>query len=192
MDILNLLYMPFTQADVDFRKGSGGTKLAYIDARTVMKRLDDVMGIDGWQDKYKSIENRTICELSLKINGVWITKSDGAGDTKIEGAKGGISDSFKRAAVKFGVGRYLYYLPKEVNSFDQMPAWALQSTKRIDKELMQRVLIALIEAIESDDSVQAKDALEGLSEREQSFLWSMTNSKQKSAIHSLTYQEEAA
>ena len=192
MDILNLLYMPFTRAEVDFRPGSNGVKLAYIDARTVMKRLDDVMGIDGWQDKYKSIENRTICELSLKINGVWITKSDGAGDTKIEGAKGGISDSFKRAAVKFGVGRYLYYLPKEVNSFDQMPAWALQSTKRIDKELMQRVLIALIEAIESDDSVQAKDALEGLSEREQSFLWSMTNSKQKSAIHSLTYQEEAA
>ena len=192
MDILNLLYMPFTQAEVDFRPGSNGVKLAYIDARTVMKRLDDVMGIDGWQDSYKSIENRTICELSLKINGVWITKSDGAGDTKIEGAKGGISDSFKRAAVKFGIGRYLYYLPKDVNSFDQMPIWALQSTKRIDKELMQRVLIALIEAIESDDSVQAKDALEGLSEREQSFVWSMTSSKQKSAIHSLTFEEVAA
>ena len=191
MDILNLLYMPFSRAEVEFKPG-GGQQLAYIDARAVMKRLDDVMGIDGWQDSYKSIENRTICELSLKINGVWITKSDGAGDTKIEGAKGGISDSFKRAAVKFGVGRYLYYLPKEVNSFEQMPIWALQSTKRIDKELMQRVLMALIEAIESDDSVQAKDALEGLSEREQSFVWSMTSSKQKSAIHSLTFEEVAA
>ena len=183
--------MPFTRAEVDFKPG-GGQQLAYIDARSVMKRLDDVMGIDGWQDSYKSIENRTICELSLKINGVWITKSDGAGDTKIEGAKGGISDSFKRAAVKFGIGRYLYYLPKDVNSFDQMPTWALQSTKRIDKELMQRVLMALIEAIKSDDSVQAKDALEGLSEREQSFIWSITNSKQKSAIHSLTFEEVAA
>jgi hypothetical protein len=191
MDILNLLYMPFTRAEVEFKPG-GGQQLAYIDARTVMKRLDDVMGIDGWQDSYKSIENRTICELSLKINGIWITKSDGAGDTKIEGAKGGISSSFKRAAVKFGVGRYLYYLPKEVNSFEQMPSWALQSTKRTDKELMQKVLIALLEAIESDDSVLAKEAMEGLSEREQSYVWSMTSSKQKTAIHSLTFEEVAA
>ena len=63
-------------------------QLAYIDARCAMKRLDDVVGIDGWQDSYKSLENgRTVCELSLKINGVWITKSDGAGDTNIEGAE---------------------------------------------------------------------------------------------------------
>lgn len=37
-----------------------------------------------------------------------VTKSDGAGDTQVEGDKGAISDAFKRAAVKFGVGRYLY------------------------------------------------------------------------------------
>ena len=30
------------------------------------------------------------------------------GDTGTEGEKGAISDAFKRAAVKFGVGRYLY------------------------------------------------------------------------------------
>tara|TARA_R110000824_G_C14888986_1_gene644233 strand:+ start:45 stop:623 length:579 start_codon:yes stop_codon:yes gene_type:complete len=192
MDVLTMLNMPFSQAEVDFRQGGGGRQLAYIDARTVMKRLDDVMGIDGWQDSYRSIENRTICELSLKINGAWVTKCDGAGDTKIEGAKGGISDSFKRAAVKFGIGRYLYYLEKNVNSFEQMPDWAKQSTKRPDKELMQKVLIALLDAIESDDSVLAKEAMQGLSEREQSFIWSMTSSKQKSAIHSLTYTEEAA
>ena len=73
-----------------------------------------------------------------------------------------------------------------------MPDWAKQSTKRPDKELMQKVLIALLDAIESDDSVLAKEAMQGLSEREQSFIWSMTSSKQKSAIHSLTFEEVAA
>src|SRR5690606_17516766 len=32
----------------------------------------------------------------------------GAGNTDVEADKGGISDAFKRAAVKWGVGRYLY------------------------------------------------------------------------------------
>ena len=67
------------------------------------------------------LDGRTVCELSLKINGVWITKTDGAGDTNIEGEKGGLSDAFKRAAVKFGVGRYLYYMPNAVNTFDDLP-----------------------------------------------------------------------
>jgi len=40
----------------------------------------------------------------------WIWKADGAGDTDVEAEKGAISDAFKRAAVKWGVGRYLYDL----------------------------------------------------------------------------------
>jgi hypothetical protein len=39
---------------------------------------------------------------------VW--KSDGAGDSDVEAEKGAVSDAFKRAAVKWGVGRYLYDL----------------------------------------------------------------------------------
>ncbi|MEG2678653.1 MAG: Rad52/Rad22 family DNA repair protein, partial [Oscillospiraceae bacterium] len=38
----------------------------------------------------------------------WVTKWDGAEDTDIEPIKGGLSDSMKRAAVQWGVGRVLY------------------------------------------------------------------------------------
>ena len=101
---------PFPVANVKFRRGPGGTKeLSYIDARDVMQRLDEVVGIDGWQDKYDYIGDRIICTLSVRIGGEWVTKSDGADDSQIEGAKGGISDALKRAAVKFGIARYLYH-----------------------------------------------------------------------------------
>lgn len=77
--------------------------LVYIDARDVMDRLDEVFGMD-WQDEYKEVKGRIICTIT--VNGV--SKSDGAGDTDFEAEKGGLSDAFKRAAVKWGVGRYLY------------------------------------------------------------------------------------
>tara|TARA_R110000851_G_scaffold284617_1_gene438177 strand:- start:1290 stop:1529 length:240 start_codon:yes stop_codon:yes gene_type:complete len=42
------------------------------------------------------------------MDGEWVWKSDGAGETSIEGEKGGFSDAFKRAAVHFGYARELY------------------------------------------------------------------------------------
>ena len=54
---------------------------------------------------------------------MWISKSDGADDSNIEGAKGGLSDAFKRAAVKFGIGRYLYH-PAAFNGSREPASWA--------------------------------------------------------------------
>lgn len=83
--------------------------LAYIDARDVMDRLDDVCGPDKWQCDYtETTKGRVICRLGILINDTWVWKSDGAGETAVEGEKGGISDALKRAAVVCGVGRYLY------------------------------------------------------------------------------------
>lgn len=85
--------------------------LAYLDARDVMGRLDEVVGPANWTDYYEeSARGRVICKLSINVEGQWVTKSDGAGDTAVEGEKGGISDAFKRAGVKWGIGRYLYDL----------------------------------------------------------------------------------
>ena len=114
-EIYKKLSEEFPPHEIKFRVGSTtkdktkGKPLAYIDARAVMDRLDDVMGFEAWQDKYDCIGGKTICYLSLRIGGEWLTKADGAGDTNIEGEKGGISDALKRAAVKWGVGRYLYH-----------------------------------------------------------------------------------
>lgn len=77
--------------------------LCYIDARDVMDRLDEVCG-SNWSDDYKEVKGRIVCTIT--IDGV--SRSDGAGDTDFEGEKGGLSDAFKRAAVKWGIGRYLY------------------------------------------------------------------------------------
>ena len=83
--------------------------LAYIDARHVFDRLDDVMGIGNWQTTIEeTAKGRVLCSLGLRIEGDWIVKTDGAGATAVEAEKGAISDSIKRAAVQFGIARYLY------------------------------------------------------------------------------------
>ena len=100
---------PFDPKDVKERPGKGGRKFHYIDARHVMRRLDEVLGLEHWQTRYhETASGRVICELSVCINGNWIVKSDGAGQTDIEGEKGAISDALKRSAVLLGIGAYLY------------------------------------------------------------------------------------
>lgn len=122
---LEALAAPFPDAAISWRVGStnidrqtgkprgdkkpSGIALAYIDARDVQNRLDTVCGVANWSDKYVETEKgRIICTLSIRIDGEWIAKSDGAGDSDVESEKGAISDALKRAAVKWGIGRYLY------------------------------------------------------------------------------------
>lgn len=111
---LKQLFAEFPRDAISWRAQSmtkDGTKamaLAYIDARDVMDRLDDVCGSENWQDRYEFHGSRTICYLSIRVNGEWITKADGAGDSDVEAEKGAISDALKRSAVKWGIGRYLY------------------------------------------------------------------------------------
>jgi len=90
------------------QNGDKALALAYIDARDVMDRLDAVCGPENWQDRYEFHGARTVCYLSIRIGNEWITKADGAGDSDVEAEKGAISDALKRAAVKWGIGRYLY------------------------------------------------------------------------------------
>lgn len=116
IDILDRLAAPFSPAEVDWRLGTmkqdktKGMALAYIDARTVQDRLDDVCG-PLWQCEHVvSGDKRVTCRIGIKIGDEWVWRSDGAGETDVEGEKGSYSDSFKRAAVKWRIGRYLYDL----------------------------------------------------------------------------------
>jgi hypothetical protein len=111
------LYAEFPRDMVTWRPQGSVSKnnsimaLAYIDARDVMDRLDAVVGPENWQDCYhETPKGRVICVLSIRVGDTWISKSDGAGETQVEGEKGAISDALKRAAVKWGIGRYLYDL----------------------------------------------------------------------------------
>lgn len=150
-ELQKALAAPFPRNEVLGRIGTktkDGKKaqvLAYVDARTVMKRLDEVLGVDGWMDEIRPIADGKgfVCRLSLRMpDDTWIHREDVADLSQVEAVKGGASDAFKRAAVKFGVGRYLYdlgspwvdldargYLPK--NFVFPLPDWALLEQDRL-------------------------------------------------------------
>lgn len=110
------LKAPFDPERISWRVGSTngdktrGLALAYLDSRDVQDRLDAVCGPENWQCRYSLLGTTTICEIGLKIGEEWVWKADGAGATDFEAEKGALSDAMKRAAVKWGIGRYLYDL----------------------------------------------------------------------------------
>lgn len=131
---LKQLFAEFPREAISWRAqsvtkaGDKALALAYIDARDVMDRLDDVCGAENWQDRYEFHGARTICYLSIRVDGEWITKADGAGDSDVEAEKGAISDALKRAAVKWGIGRYLYHIvspwvPCETSDWNGKKQW---------------------------------------------------------------------
>lgn len=95
----------------DFGNGKiGALALAYLNSRDVMDRLDAVCGAQNWQCKHYDANGKMACSIGIKIGEDWVWKSDGAGDTDIEAEKGAFSGALKRAAVQWGIGRYLYDL----------------------------------------------------------------------------------
>lgn len=114
---LSKLHEPFAPTKVRWRIGSTtqdktkGMALAYIDARDVMQRFDEVCGVGKWQTIYDHVTPQgVVCRIGVKVDNEWVWQSNGAGETAVEGEKGSMSDAFKRAAVLWGVGRYLYDL----------------------------------------------------------------------------------
>jgi hypothetical protein len=106
-DIL-ALSQPTPRDQIKTRQGPGGKQLSYVTARFVMQMLDDVVGPDNWQSKHTMEGDKVQCSIGIRVNGEWIWKSDGAGETDIEGEKGSFSDALKRAAVSWGIARDLY------------------------------------------------------------------------------------
>ena len=93
-----------------------GQCVAYIDARDVQKRLDEVCGKENWQTLYYEVGSMLFCKIGINITGKgdnnlhseWVWKSDTGSESNIEKEKGHSSDAFKRAAVLWGIGRFLY------------------------------------------------------------------------------------
>ncbi|HEX4877592.1 MAG TPA: Rad52/Rad22 family DNA repair protein [Chitinophagaceae bacterium] len=84
--------------------------VAYIDSRDVQDLLDEAVGQENWQSDYKEVKGNVYAGVSILINGQWVWKWDCGVESKTEAEKGEASDSFKRAAVKWGIGRFLYSL----------------------------------------------------------------------------------
>jgi len=157
---LSYFTLPFSESDIEWRIQQSGTSnkgpwariLAYVTNRAIMGRLDKVVGPSAWKNEFKPLGDKSmLCGISIKIDGEWITKWDGADNTNIEATKGGISGAMKRAAVQWGMGRYLYQLTEtwaifsdqgQYNHYDKqkkqsfrwsppkLPEWALPKTEK--------------------------------------------------------------
>jgi hypothetical protein len=142
--VAKALAVPFAAKDVHFKpaaiNGNRALAIAYVDARAIQERLDSVLGMDGWQDEYTCLPNGSVvCTLRVRINDEWIAKIDvgspSAQSDEGDRIKAAFSDALKRAAVKFGIGRYLYQLAGEWVEYDpkrrqfvlqpRLPAWAI-------------------------------------------------------------------
>ncbi len=116
-DIHKALCADFTADELDWKVqtcGKGGNDgiwalvVPYVSNRAIQARLDEmVKGADGGVIGI-------LCGLSIfdPTYNEWVEKIDGAEPTDIESFKGGLSNAMKRAAVQWGMGRYLYNLEK--------------------------------------------------------------------------------
>jgi hypothetical protein len=123
-EIMAALAAPFPVADVEWRvdgKPREGEKRArcvcYIDARAVQCRLDAVLQPFAWSAEYVALEGGHVeCRLTLDVAGRTVTRAD-VGEPNQGGfadaLKSAYSDALKRAAVHFGIGRYLYEIPAQ-------------------------------------------------------------------------------
>lgn len=120
--ILRFLAEPIPEELIKSRQGQGGRTMRYIDARTVMSRLDDLIDLGwNWESRYSTIDpvgHAVECTISiwkmpdrygsvLSHSDVGYPNNPGS-QQEAEPLKSAYSDALKRAAVHFGIGRHLY------------------------------------------------------------------------------------
>ncbi len=103
--------MPYKWRVQSFSKAKPqATCVAYIDARDTMDRLDAVC-VYGWHRRHTEIKGHIYCEIGVVMpDGSVLWRADCGVESNTEAEKGESSDSFKRAGVNFGIGRFLYEL----------------------------------------------------------------------------------
>lgn len=114
--------------------------VAYIDARDVAARLNEVVGLD-WESSFSDLiafsdgkkgEWGVQCRLTVMGH----TRTDIGTLSATEPLKGGYSDALKRAAVQFGIAAYVYAFPivkAEVQKYGR----SYYFTPNAKKELVQ-------------------------------------------------------
>lgn len=126
-EIAKALAAPFDETEVKFKpqtvSGNRALAVPYVDARVVQDRLDEVLGIHNWQDSYDILpDGAVVCRLKVRFSDEWITKEDVGSQSEQpddgDRRKSAFSDALKRAAVKVGIGRYLYHAKPQWVDYD--------------------------------------------------------------------------
>ena len=113
-DIAAALAAPFDAKDLKTRPGRAGMTFTYADARAVAQRLDDVLGLTGWQFEVDVADlARGVVKGSLAIvaEGKTVIHEDFGypnSTSDDEPLKSAASDALRRCAAQIGVGRSLY------------------------------------------------------------------------------------
>lgn len=92
-------------------KPNGLVLLLYKDARCDQNILDETVGPYNWEREHS--RDNANCTISLwdESKNQWVSKEDTGTESNTEAQKGLASDSFKRAAFNWGIGRELYTAP---------------------------------------------------------------------------------
>lgn len=99
----------------------GASLLLYKTARTDYALLDETVGPERWQCSYFEVKGNLFCDLSIRFDDGWVSKSNCGTESNMEAQKGEASDAMKRAGFAWGIGRELYTAP-----FIWVPADRLQ------------------------------------------------------------------
>lgn len=148
---------------VDY-KAKTALAVAYADPRAYVDRLNDVFGVGEWSDTYSFIAtpynkfikgkkaykespatedkqvagNKIVCVagITVRTHCISVSSTGDADASDDNAATSAEAQGFKRAAMKLGIGRYLYELPKVTARFEygkwldgppSLPDWAIPS-----------------------------------------------------------------
>ncbi|GGM08607.1 single-stranded DNA-binding protein DdrA [Deinococcus aerophilus] len=115
--------------------------LSYVDARAVQDRLDAICP-DAWSFEIEVVTGAAMPTVKGRLTVLGVTREDigEAGDGALATLKAASSDALKRCAVQFGIGRYLYDLPKQWVDWNdarhepvtppELPEWARPDHER--------------------------------------------------------------
>ena len=115
--------------------------LAHIDARAVQDRLDAVCP-DAWEFSVEVVPGTRQPTVKGRLTILGVSREDigEAPEGDLGTLKAATSDAMKRCAVQFGIGRYLYDLPRQWADWDdtqrgpaeppELPEWARPDHER--------------------------------------------------------------
>ena len=158
-EIRTKLAEPFHSSEIEWRVSTvfqgdkQGIAVPYVTNRAIQQRLDEVVGINLWYNEFRPWKNDAqLCGIAIYFaeQDIWIVKWDGSDNSKVEPVKGGISDAMKRAAVQWGVGRYLYQMDTVFVDLDDK--------KRIKKEsyaTLNQAHDVLVKKVQSGQSAES-------------------------------------
>lgn len=136
-DVMQALAQPFPAEAIQWKPGATnrdktrGLALAYVDLRHYIDRLNEVAGTH-WSDDYEVQEAGKVVLCRLTIAGVTRCDVGEAPPNDENTATTALAQAFKRACVKFGLGAYLYRLPRTWVEYDSQ-------RKRFTKEALRQL-----------------------------------------------------